>query len=316
MSSSIRSARPAGTLIGFAKVTRDLTERREAQAQLDEAREALFQSQKMEAIGQLTGGVAHDFNNVLTALLGSLELVQRRIGNDPERTSLLVANAMQAAQRGAIAHPAHAGLRAPAGPRRRRTSTCASWSRACPTCSTARWAPTPRSSSTCRSTLPPVRVDARPARNGAAQPGRQRARRHAERRADHHRRPGSTAVLPGQSASVWPPGVYVVLSVRDTGDGMDAETLRRGRSSRSSRPRASARAPASASPWCTVSPSSSTAGSRSRARPGRARRRRSGCRSCASLNATARPAPEPAQAVAASCASWRSTTMRWCCSTP
>jgi PAS domain S-box-containing protein len=84
---------PSGALLGFAKVTRDLTERREAQA-------ALFQSQKMEAIGQLTGGIAHDFNNLLTAVLGSLELVQRRIGDDP-RIAPLVANAVQAAQRGA-----------------------------------------------------------------------------------------------------------------------------------------------------------------------------------------------------------------------
>ena len=54
-----------GQLIGFAKITRDLTERREAQMQLEESREQLFQSQKMEAIGQLTGGLAHDFNNML-----------------------------------------------------------------------------------------------------------------------------------------------------------------------------------------------------------------------------------------------------------
>src|SRR5580704_2020813 len=62
----------SGEIVGFAKVTRDLTERKEAQEKLEKTREALFQSQKMEAIGQLTGGVAHDFNNLLMAVQGSL----------------------------------------------------------------------------------------------------------------------------------------------------------------------------------------------------------------------------------------------------
>jgi PAS domain S-box-containing protein len=68
-----------GELVGFAKITRDLTERREAQRQLDQSREELFQSQKMEAVGQLTGGLAHDFNNLLTGISGSLELLKRRL---------------------------------------------------------------------------------------------------------------------------------------------------------------------------------------------------------------------------------------------
>ena len=67
-----------GTLIGFAKITRDLTERREAQLELERSREQLFQSQKMEALGQLTGGLAHDFNNLLTGIIGSLELLRTR----------------------------------------------------------------------------------------------------------------------------------------------------------------------------------------------------------------------------------------------
>jgi PAS domain S-box-containing protein len=91
---------PDGELVGYAKITRDLSERRLAQQQLDEARAALFQSQKMEAIGKLTGGVAHDFNNLLTAVMGSLELAQKRLRDDPLSAKLLK-NAMQAAQRGA-----------------------------------------------------------------------------------------------------------------------------------------------------------------------------------------------------------------------
>ena len=89
-----------GNLVGFAKVTRDITERREAQLQLDRARNALFQSQKMEAIGQLTGGVAHDFNNLLMAILGSLEIVSQRLPHDPRITPFLD-NAVRGAQRGA-----------------------------------------------------------------------------------------------------------------------------------------------------------------------------------------------------------------------
>lgn len=91
---------PDGSLIGFAKITRDLTERREAQIALEQAREALFQSQKMEAIGQLTGGVAHDFNNLLCAIIGSIDLAERR-GAAGADIAPYLANARQAAERGA-----------------------------------------------------------------------------------------------------------------------------------------------------------------------------------------------------------------------
>lgn len=68
----------SGELLGFAKVTRDVTEKREAEEALQLAQRELFQAQKMEAVGQLTGGIAHDFNNLLMAVLGSLEIAKKR----------------------------------------------------------------------------------------------------------------------------------------------------------------------------------------------------------------------------------------------
>jgi signal transduction histidine kinase len=96
----------AGKLIGFAKVTRDVTERRLAQEMLEEARARLLQSQKMEAVGQLSGGVAHDFNNLLTIVIGNLETAQRQLGGLSgglaSRLGRALDNAMRGAQRAAI----------------------------------------------------------------------------------------------------------------------------------------------------------------------------------------------------------------------
>jgi len=70
-----------GRLIGFAKITRDITEQRRAARELEDTRSALVQAQKMEMVGQLTGGLAHDFNNMLAGIIGALNLMQRRIAS-------------------------------------------------------------------------------------------------------------------------------------------------------------------------------------------------------------------------------------------
>ena len=95
-----------GQLIGFAKITRDLTERREAQMQLEESREQLFQSQKMEAIGHLTGGLAHDFNNMLTGIVGCLDLLRARVaqGRVGELERYITAAQGAASRAGALTH--------------------------------------------------------------------------------------------------------------------------------------------------------------------------------------------------------------------
>jgi PAS domain S-box-containing protein len=78
-----------GNLIGFAKITGDITERRITQEKLRQTQQQLAQSQKMEAVGQLTGGIAHDFNNLLTIIIGNLDTIQRRLGQaGPEAVNL------------------------------------------------------------------------------------------------------------------------------------------------------------------------------------------------------------------------------------
>ena len=88
-----------GEVIGFAKITRDITERKQAQQSLEQAQRALFQTQKLESLGQLTGGIAHDFNNLLTAIIGSLELLRKRLPDDA-RARALLENAIHGAERG------------------------------------------------------------------------------------------------------------------------------------------------------------------------------------------------------------------------
>ncbi|MHC2144538.1 two-component system sensor histidine kinase NtrB [Pseudomonas sp. 210_17 TE3656] len=92
----IRSA--DGEIIGLAKITRDITDRREAALQLDAMRAQLFQAQKLEALGQLTGGMAHDFNNLLTIIIGSAKLALN--SKDPQRSQRLLEHILDAGERG------------------------------------------------------------------------------------------------------------------------------------------------------------------------------------------------------------------------
>jgi PAS domain S-box-containing protein len=71
-----------GRLIGFAKITRDISERREVQHKLEQMQKQLAESQKMDALGQLTGGVAHDFNNLLMIVSGNLVRLKKELSSE------------------------------------------------------------------------------------------------------------------------------------------------------------------------------------------------------------------------------------------
>ena len=89
-----------GQVLGFSKLTRDITERRNAQLAMQKTQTQLAQIQKMEALGQLTGGVAHDFNNLLMVVSGYIPLIKQRLANDPKGQHAAEAIEL-AAQRGA-----------------------------------------------------------------------------------------------------------------------------------------------------------------------------------------------------------------------
>jgi PAS domain S-box-containing protein len=89
---AIRDA--SGRLLGFAKITRDITEKKATEEQLRQA-------QKMEAVGQLTGGVAHDFNNLLTVIMGNLEHLDRVLP-PAQPAKRMIAAALRGASRAAM----------------------------------------------------------------------------------------------------------------------------------------------------------------------------------------------------------------------
>lgn len=88
----------SGERIGAFQFATDITQRLRDQKTLAQAQEALVQAQKLEAMGQLTGGVAHDFNNLLTPILGALDLLKRRgVGGDSEQR--MIRGALESAER-------------------------------------------------------------------------------------------------------------------------------------------------------------------------------------------------------------------------
>ena len=92
--------RENGRTVGFAKITRDITEQRNAQRALNEAQARAGQAQKMEALGHLTGGVAHDFNNLLMIISGQNQVL-KRAGAGNEKAARAAEATQAAIQRGA-----------------------------------------------------------------------------------------------------------------------------------------------------------------------------------------------------------------------
>lgn len=213
----------AGRLIGATTFAYDVTERVTKQFELTAAQAQLYEMQKLETIGQLTGGVAHDFNNLLTPIMGSLDMLQRRVAGDA-RAERQVSAALQASER---AKTLVARLLSFA--RRQMLETRAvdvpSLVRGMTDLVTRTIGPQVRVVIDVPANLPAVKVDpnqlelallnlAVNARD--AMPGGGRLTIAAE----------SETVASGHPVGL-APGCYVRLSVMDTGTGMDAETLRR-----------------------------------------------------------------------------------------
>jgi PAS domain S-box-containing protein len=91
-----------GVLVGFAKVTRDITERHEAQRASDEIREQMAQLQRLEALGQLTAGIAHNFSNLIQIILSGIRLANSLVGGNDQLKRILADMAAAAQQRAGL----------------------------------------------------------------------------------------------------------------------------------------------------------------------------------------------------------------------
>ena len=218
---------PDGKLVGFAKITRDMTEKRRAEEALEQARAALAQAQKMEAVGQLTGGVAHDFNNLLTVITNSLDLLETRLRPDAQ-TRRIIDSAQRAAERGATPDRAVAGFfAAPALAPRDQQHQCpdrAGSKRCCAAPARS------RSSSRWRS------IRSRVAANIDSAQFETALLNLIVNARDAMPKGGSVRISTGRkklgaaeakAMSGVPPGDYVTVGVADTGEGMAPEVVSR-----------------------------------------------------------------------------------------
>lgn len=88
-----------GAHVGFAKITRDVSEKRRTEEELRQTQEALLQSQKLQALGELAGGIAHDFNNLMTVMRGSADFLLRQPDMPIERRNRYLNVMLETAER-------------------------------------------------------------------------------------------------------------------------------------------------------------------------------------------------------------------------
>jgi signal transduction histidine kinase len=261
-----------GEQIGAYLFSYDVTARVAGQRRLAIAEDQLRQSQKMEAMGQLTGGVAHDFNNLLTPIMGALERLQRS-GLGDERERRLIEGAMQSAERARmlVQRLLAFARRQPLQPGPVDVGALVSGMAELIARATG---PQIRVLVDVAADLPAAHADANQlemallnlavnARDAIAESGVLRIT-------------ASPVRVEPREALDLTPGPYVRLSVLDTGSGMDEATLSRAPSSRSSPPRAWAREPALDCRWCTDWPGNWAGPCTSAARSGSERMSSSG----------------------------------------